>query len=128
MKDLKYDSRSIQPDLINGQFTMKQIKLLFSLRSKSYLAKTNFSKMHRANLRCRLGCLEAENQTDIFENCEVLKSKVNYESKTSLNQIFGSLIEQKQSILILEHIDDQWKKMCDKILPGGLVARTPALF
>ena len=94
MKDLGYDSFSIQPYLINGQFTMKQIKLLFSLRSKSYPAKTDFSKLHRGNLRCRLGCLEAETQTHIFENCEVLKSKVNYESKTSFNQIFGSVIEQ----------------------------------
>ena len=57
MKDLEYDSLLIQPYLTNGQFQMKQIKLLFSLRSKSYPAKTNFSKMHRGNLRCRLGCL-----------------------------------------------------------------------
>ena len=84
--------------------------------------------MHRGDLKCRLGCLDDESQTHIFENCEALKSKVNYESKNSIQKIFGSFIDQKESIHIFEQIDDQWKKMCDQILPGGSVARTPASF
>ena len=95
MKDLEYDSLSIQPYLINGQFTMKQIQLLFSLRCKSYPAKMNFSKMHRGDLKCRLGCLEDETQTHIFENCEVMKSKIYHELKTSVRNIFGSVMDQK---------------------------------
>ena len=104
----------LKSNLINDQFTMKHIKLLFSLRSKSYPAKTNFTKMHRGNLRCRCGCLQAETQTHIFENSEVLKSKVNSESKSSINQIFESVIDQKKSILFFEKLMTNGRKCVTK--------------
>ena len=57
LEKIEYKTFGIQQYIISIKFSVKQIRLLFSLRSKSYPAKTNFSKMHRGNLRCRLGCL-----------------------------------------------------------------------
>ena len=54
--------------------------------------------MHCGNLKCRLGCFDDESQTHIFENCETLKSKDSYELKDSIQKIFGSVIDQKESI------------------------------
>ena len=50
MRELQYDKLGIQPYIINGDFTLKQIKLLFSLRSKCYPARLNFRKLNRGNL------------------------------------------------------------------------------
>ena len=49
MKDLNYTKLEIQPYMTNGQFSLKQIKLLFALRSKCYRAKLNFRKMNKGN-------------------------------------------------------------------------------
>ena len=125
MGDLKYTKLAIQPYLTNGQFSLKQIKLLFALRSKCYPAKLNFRKLNRGNLMCRMGCNEDESQSQIFENCEPLRQTLNSQHKITIHKIYGSVYDQKEAIVIFEQIDDQRKLMID-ILPGGFVARTPA--
>ena len=125
MKYLEYDKLAIQSYIINGSFTLKQTKLLFSLRSHCYPAKINFRKMNRGNLGCSLGCNEDESQSHIFEKCKPLRLKLKLEKPTVLANIYGSVHEQRDIVTQFEQIDDQWKIMTSHILPGGSVARTP---
>ena len=125
MKNLQYDELAIQPYMINGNFTLKQIKLLFSLRSMCYPAKLNFRKLNRGNLKCSLGCIEDESQTHLFEECEPIRAKLKLNITTSMASIYQSVSEQKEIITIFEQIDDQRKILMRDILPGGSVARTP---
>ena len=125
MKNLQYDELAIQPYMINGNFTLKQIKLLFSLRSMCYPAKPNFRKLNRGNLRCSLGCIEDESQTHIFEKCVPIREKLKLNTSTSMASIYQSVSEQKEIITIFEQIDDQRKILMKDILHGGSVARTP---
>ena len=125
MKNLQYDELAIQPYMINGNFTLKQIKLLFSLRSKCYPARLNFRKLNRGNLRCSLGCSEDESQDHIFEKCEPIRVKLKLTKDSNIGLIYGSVREQKEIITLFEQIDDQRKIMISDILPGGSVARTP---
>ena len=46
MKALEYTTFGIQPYIISTNFSLKQIKLLFSLRSNCYSVKMNFPKMN----------------------------------------------------------------------------------
>ena len=125
MINLQYDELAIQPYMINGHFTLKQIKLLFSLRSMCYPAKLNFRKLNRGNLRCSLGCIEDESKTHIFEKCVPIREKLKLNTSTSMASIYQSVSEQKEIITIFEQIDDQRKILMRDILPGGSVARTP---
>ena len=125
MRELQYDKLGIQPYIINGDFTLKQIKLLFSLRSKCYPARLNFRKLNRGNLRCSLGCSEDESQDHIFEKCEPIRVKLKLTKDSNIGLIYGSVREQKEIITLFEQIDDQRKIMISDILPGGLLARTP---
>ena len=52
LKSLEYKSFGIQPYLTSEMFSLKQIKLLYSLRSQCYSAKMNFKKMHKTH--CKL--------------------------------------------------------------------------
>ena len=128
MGHLKYTELAIQPYLINGQFTLNQIKLLFSLRSKCYPAKLNFRKLNRGNLKCVMGCIEDESQSHIFENCEPLRKTLDqHQQNISIEKIYGSVQDQKEAVLIFEQIDKQRRQFINSdILPGGVVARTQA--
>ena len=109
MKDLNYTKLEIQPYMTNGQFSLKQIKLLFALRSKCYPAKLNFRKMNKGNLMCRLGCYQEESQTHIFEHCEPLRLKLNIQKRIRIALIYGSVDDQKEAITLFEQIDEQRK-------------------
>ena len=52
MKDLHYQKLKMQSYMKNGSFNQEEIRLLFSLWSKSYLAKINYRKMNKGNLIC----------------------------------------------------------------------------
>ena len=55
MKDLKYDSLSIQKYLISELFSQEEKKPMALLRLKCYPAKPNFKKMHKRNPKCSGG-------------------------------------------------------------------------
>ena len=105
MKELNYTKFEIQPFMTNGHFSLKQIKLLFALRSKCYPAKLNIRKMSKGNLMCRLGCNQEESQTHIFENCEPLRLKLNIKRNMSIVLIYGSVDDQKRAITLFELIE-----------------------
>ena len=47
LKCVEYTSLNIQPYKTSEKLSLKQIKLLYSLRSKCYSAKANFKKMNK---------------------------------------------------------------------------------
>ena len=120
LKYVQYSSFSIQPYLTSEQFSYKQTKLLYSLRSKCYAAKMNFKKMHKGDFKCIFLCNEEESQYHIFENCQPIKLKLNISKTIKLDYIYGNLEEQLETIQILEKIDDIRTIMKKDILPGSL--------
>ena len=47
MKSLEYRTFGIQPYITSSNFNLKQVKLLYALRSNCYSAKMNFKKMNQ---------------------------------------------------------------------------------
>ena len=127
MYNLKYSKLSIQPYMVNNSFSHNEIKLLFSLRSNCYAAKMNFKKMNKGNLKCIFNCDNNETQLHIFENCQPIKNKLNFNTNVKLSSIYGTVSEQKKAISVLIKIDSIRKQMKQDILPGGLIARTPVI-
>ena len=80
LKSLEYKSLGIQQYMISEQFSLKQIKLLYSLRSKCYPAKLNFKKMNKGDLKCTLLCSQEETQDHIFETCPAIRQKLDFSS------------------------------------------------
>ena len=66
MKDKHYEKFEMQPYIKNCSFTLEEIKLLFSLRSKSYPAKINYKNINKGNLKCSFQCDSDETQEYIF--------------------------------------------------------------
>jgi hypothetical protein len=111
LKALEYKTFSIQPYITINQFSLKQIKLLYSMRSNCYPAKMNFKKMHRGDLKCIFLCDQEETQLHIFEHCQPIKLKLNIISTMKLSYIYGTLSEQLEAISVFEKIDDIMKLM-----------------
>ena len=124
IKSLEYKSFGIQPYLTCERFSLKQIKLFYTLRSKCYSAKINFKKMNKGNLTCRFLCNSEETQSHIFENCEPIKSKISYPMNINLQDIYGSIDDQIGTIKYLVIIDNVRSSIIEDSLPGGVNART----
>ena len=98
MKDLKYDSLSIQKYLISELFSQEEKKLMALLISMCYPAKLNFQKMHKRNLKCSLQCNEPETQMNIFEACPAILSKLDIRHDVKIQDIYGNINEQLNAI------------------------------
>ena len=127
LNSLQYEELEIQPYLESSQFSLEEKQLLYSLRSKCYLAKMNLKKINKGNLQCRFLCESEETQCHIFENCRPIRARIrnSFPENVNLNNIFGSIDDQIQVIKYLSQIDNVRKQMIEDILPGGFVARTP---
>ena len=121
---MHYEKLEIQPYLHSSQISFDQKQLLYSLRSKCYLARMNFKKMNKGNLRCRFDCNQEETQAHIFENCGPIQARISYPVNVNLNNIFGSIDNQKNVIKLLTTIHTVRNLMIEDILPGGDGART----
>ena len=126
MKALEYKTFGIQPYIINIKFSVKQIRMLFLLRSSCYSAKMNFSKMNRGNLNCIFLCHQKETQIHILE-CQPIRDRLDCNTNVRQKYIYWTLDEQLEAIIILEKIHYMRSHMRYNILPGGSVARTQAL-
>ena len=115
------------PYIISSKFSVKQIRLLFSLRSNCYSVKMNFSKIYRGNLNCIFLCNQQETQVHILEECQPITELFDFNTNMKLQYIYGTLNEQLEAIIILEKIDNMRSHMRYNIIPGGSVARTQAL-
>ena len=116
MKALDYRTFGIQPYIVSASLSLKQIKLLFSLRSSCYPAKMNFPKMNRGNLKCTFLCDQQETQIHIFEDCQPIRDKLDFSPSIRLNYIYGTLDEQLEAIVIFEQIDDMRRHMREDTL------------
>ena len=116
MKALDYRTFGIQPYIVSASLSLKQIKLLFSLRSSCYPAKMNFPKMNRGNLKCTFLCDQQETQIHIFEDCQPIRDKLDFSPSIRLNYIYGTLDEQLEAIVIFEKIDDMRRHMREDTL------------
>lgn len=95
IKDLVYDTFSIQPYLKCSKFNRQERNLLYSLRARMHPAKNNFRKMYSQNLKCSLGCIADEDQRHIFENCAGLDSNI---GTKMYDYIFEDSDKQKEAI------------------------------
>jgi hypothetical protein len=126
MRGLEYKEFKMQPYMNTSVFSTHEINLLFSLRSKCYPAKMNFKKLHRGDLKCIFKCDEDESQFHIFQECQPIKTKLGISIYPKLEDIYKSIIHQKNAVIIFTKIDLMRKQLKECILPGGLVARAPA--
>ena len=60
----------------------------------------------------------------MFEHCEPILAKMNFKHKEKVENIYGSLTEQKSAIQVFTKIDQIRKNMIDNLPPGGAHART----
>ena len=95
-KDKMYDELEIRPYLTERKFSSEERKLLGLLRSRSFNAKSNFKKLWRGNLDCRLGCSCDEDQAHIFTQCIWL----NPSNGILYENIFKGSNEQKEVIKV----------------------------
>ena len=71
----------------------------------------SFKKLHQKNLKCVLQCNEEETQCHIFQNCEPILTKLGFKYIPILDNIYGSLVDQKSALLIYTQIDQMRKQM-----------------
>ena len=116
LKSLEYKSFGIQPYLTCERFSLKQIKLLYTLRSKCYSAKMNFKKMNRGSLKCIFLCNEDETQYHIFETCQPIRLKLGISSSMKLDSIYGDITQQLEVIQVFEKVNDMRTIMREEIL------------
>ena len=126
MKDLNYDKLMIQNYLVSDQLCLEEKNLLASLRSMCYPAKMTFRKMHKGNLECSLQCDNDETQVHIFEACTPILSRLNIPHTVKIQDIYGSIDVQRSAVKIFRKIDSIRSNLLSYILPGEVVARTPA--
>jgi hypothetical protein len=116
LKSLEYKSFGIQQYIISEKFSLKQIKLLYSLRSKCYPAKMNFKKMNKGDLKCIFLCNQEETQDHIFEACPAIRQKLDICSSMKLDSIYGDVTKQLEAIQVFEKIDDMRTLMRKELL------------
>ena len=124
MKHLSYETLQMQEYLTSNQFNRDEIKLLYSLRSKSYPAKGNFKNMNKGNMNCIFQCNQIETQDHVFQNCNPILRRLNLDHTEQMTSIYGSHSEQKSAIQVFVKIDQMRKHMIDNLPPREAIART----
>ena len=104
----------LQPYLIDSRFSKEERNLLTSLRSRCYSAKTNFRKLYRNDLNCRLGCDSPESQYHIFTQCTFIEIPPN----VVYDNIFQNAALQKEVIKSFLSIDKRRQKLLEHVPPG----------
>ena len=82
--------------------------------------------MHKGNLKCSLQCDNDETQVHIFEACTPILSRLDIPHTVKIQDIYGNIDEQRNAVKIFRKIDSIRSNLLSDILPGGVVARTPA--
>ena len=80
--------------------------------------------MNKGSLTCIFKCDQIETQDNVFEHCEPVLAKLKFRHTQKVENIYGSLTEQKSAIQVFTKIDQIRKNMIDNLPPGGATART----
>ena len=125
LNHLTYDSLKIQPYLTKNSYSHKEICLLYSLRSRSHPAKSNYKKMYQNNMQCSFGCLSEETQFHIFEECPKIREKMELKENFNISFIYGHLYQQNVAVSVLVQIEENRLKMIKNIKEAEEEARAP---
>ena len=82
--------------------------------------------MHKGNLQCSLKCDDDETQMYIFQACTPILARLDFPHTVRIKDIDGNIDEQRNAVKIFMKIDSIRSILLSDILPGGVVARTPA--
>ena len=98
IKNINYQSFSIQPYLKSESLTHDQSKLLANLRANMIEVKVNRKSLY-SDLSCALGCTHVDSQDELL-NCEPLLKKLQYKinPNTQYKHIYSSKIEKQKKI------------------------------
>ena len=110
-KHLSYDNISLQDYMSRQDFSLKEKKLSFALRSSCYKAKIHFKKLNQENLQCSINSLNEETQSHIFQSCQPILQKFGLKEVPNISQIYGTHLEQKQAIEIFVKINETQKQL-----------------
>ena len=119
LNEVNYCEVKIQSYLKDCRFSREERKLLTSLRSRCYNAKTNFKKLHKSDLKCRLGCDSPESQLHIFTQCQ----HTEIPSITVHENIYSDTDKQNSCIKSLICIDKKRQHIIENVPPGDARAR-----
>ena len=107
LEHLQYENLQIQPYLTDTGLTYKQMYLLYSLRSRSHPAKSNYRIMYNGQLQCSFGCSSSETQQHIFEACKQLRAGLQLKEGIQVSDIYGDLKQQKSAVLNFIQIEEK---------------------
>ena len=130
LNNLTYDSLKIQPYLTKNSYSHKEKCLLYSLRSRSHPAKSNYKKMYQNNMQCSFGCLKEETQFHVFQECEKTRQNLDLNEKVEFSFIYGKLYQQKAAISQLLQIEENRVRITQNMKEAEEEAllRPPSLF
>ena len=130
LNNLTYDSLKIQPYLTKNSYSHKEKCLLYSLRSRSHPAKSNYKKMYQNNMQCSFGCLKEETQFHVFQECEKTRQNLDLNEKVEFSFIYGKLYQQKAAISQLLQIEENRVRIKQNMKEAEEEAllRPPSLF
>ena len=115
LNHLTYDSLKIQPYVTKNSYSHKEICLLYSLRSRSHPAKSNYKKLYQNNMQCSFGCLSEETQFHVFEECLKIREKLDKKENFKISFIYGHLYQQNAAVAVLVQIEENRLKMKQSI-------------
>ena len=118
MKNVKYETLSLQPYLADSRFSLKQKQLLFKLRTRMLDVKGNFKSMFQGNIQCDL-CNENVVQSQdhlldcqkLIDNCSELYNNVVVEH----DDIFGKVDKQLSVVRLYQKVLEVREKLQDQI-------------
>ena len=123
-----YEKFSIQPYLRSPCFTNNMVNILFNMRSSMTRdIRSNFSSMYGQNLSCPLKCDAVDSQSHLLV-CPVLLAELDSSEEETArsvhyNDIYGSLEQQREVVLVLMRLLDIREKLIkkeeDNCLPVG---------
>ena len=116
--------------MTKNSYSHKEKCLLYSLRSRSHPAKSNYKKMYQNNMQCSFGCLKEETQFHVFQECEKTRQNLDLNEKVEFSFIYGKLYQQKAAISQLLQIEENRVRIKQNMKEAEEEAllRPPSLF
>ena len=128
IKDLGYETFTIQSYLKSAQFNSAERNLLYSLRSKCHKSRFNFKNFYKNQHFCTFGWPIIEDQIHIFSNCVPILTNIKTQTHILLSSIDGNIGEQKEACTYFLEIEETRLNRLKHLLPGGTCRQDPCKF